>query len=144
MNHFSHVFSQSSLQHTFAWILTMLPNHFVDLVKRNECEHLNETLRIFIRLIEPELIELIWACLLSIKPNVTFFRLTKLSTVSLGHKRPCKHTCVITTDHSTDKLNTSCTITVLVTTTNLQFAVVLLVKLYKVVTLNQLIGKLCE
>ena len=83
MNHHRYLLSQTLLKDTAAGILLMFGHQCFDSFTLQGGKYLDVFLRIVITNVQPELIERIRCCAVSVQPNVTVLRLAKLFPVSL-------------------------------------------------------------
>ena len=120
----------------------MLGNKAVDCFLVQRCEYLDVALCVLVAHIQPELIESIGSGAVAVQPDVAFLGLAELLAVGLGYQGAgqCKG-AVIATQLATNKFCTGGNVAPLVGTAHLQTAVLLLIEVQEVVTLQQLV---CE
>src|SRR5574344_924207 len=124
MHHNSNLFSKTLLKHTSTWILFVLFNKSITHI-------------------QPELIECIRSCTVTIKPDITTLSLTEFLSISLCYQRTCKtESLSLTTKSTTYQLCSCCHIAPLVVTAKLQSYTIFLILIKEIISLKQLISEL--
>src|SRR5690554_4426319 len=101
----------------------------------NVCGH------ILVAAVEPELVEFVWGCFIPVEPDVATLAFSELRTVGFFNEwsRQCKRfsLCFSSNDFCSGR-----DISPLVGTTHLQFAVLQVMQVVKIIPLNKLVAKL--
>ena len=100
-------------------------------------------LSILVRHIEPELVELVRAGTLGVKPDIALLGLSEFATVSLGDERAGEGISLASAG-TADKFGTGGDVAPLVCSSELQLHAFVLIEVEKLIALKQLVGKFCE
>ena len=121
----------------------MLAYEGLYLVDGEECEYLDVAFGVGVGCVEPELVELVWACLVGVEPDVAAFGLAEFTAVGFGDEGA--YECVgFAVCGAADELGASGDVAPLVGAAELEFAAVVLVEVEEVVALHELVGELGE
>ena len=136
---------ETLLQHTAAWILTMLGDERVDGFLVKISEDLDIALGILVADVEPELIESVRSGAVAVEPDVAALGLAELLAVGFGDERAgeAKGFSVVA-ERAADELCTGGHVAPLVVAAKLQAHTIVLILIKEVVALEQLIGELSE
>ena len=143
MHHACHLFGEAFLEHTEMRRLVVLGDEAFYLLTREAGEYLDVSLCVIVADVHPELIELIRAGVFAAQPDITALGLAELTAVGFGDKRTGEGVGFVA-GNFLNELGTGGDVAPLVRTAHLEFAVLMLVQIDKIVSLQQLVGELGE
>ena len=145
MNHAGHLLTEALLERAAAGIGAVLGNEGVDLVVTQTGENLDVALCLLVTDVEPELVEPVRRGVAAVEPDIALLRLAELLAVGLGDERAGEGVGFgLSAEGAANELRAGGDVAPLVRAAHLQFAVLGLVEVEKVVPLEQLVGELCE
>lgn len=145
VDHYRHLLGETTLQGAAARILSVLGDEPLNGFMVEVGEDADIALCLIVSHVEPELVEGIGRGALGVEPNVATLRLAKLLAIGLRDERTGDtEGFYVVAQSAMDQLSTRCHIAPLVVATQLQPDAMLAVEMEKVVTLEELVGKLSK
>ena len=143
VHHDGDLLGQSLLERTQVRSLFLLLDERVDFLVRKAGEDLDVFLGVFVGYVQPELVELVRRGVSLVQPYVAGLRLSELLAVGLRDERAGEGERLVAC-HFADHLGSGGDVAPLVRATQLEFAVLVAVQVYEVISLGQLVGELGE
>jgi hypothetical protein len=142
MNNLSNFLSEALLTEASAWVFAMRSEDLVELLWHDEGEVFEVIFERVIGLVEPELIEVENAGLISVEPDGVAFGLAKFATGDLVDNEWAGVTIGSGVFEALNEMNTRGAVAVLIGTAELKRDVVLAEEMKEIVALNESVAKL--
>ena len=143
MNHDSYFLCEELLEAPASRVLPVLCHGGLYGLLVQHGEDLDVPFCVLVGDVEPELVELVWACAFGVEPDVSFFRLAEFLSVRLPDERAGEGIGFLS-EHPADELRAGGDVAPLVAAAHLENTTFVLIEVEEVVALEELVAELCE